>query len=73
MMKDKEKSTNHGGARYHPPNRKGGRPPHKSKGLRTVIKKHVCFQPEIFDAVLAARKEGESLSRTVNKLLKAIL
>lgn len=63
----------HGGARYHPPGRKGGRPTHQSKGLRVAVKKHIYLQPEIFDAILAARTEGESLSRTVNRLLKAIL
>lgn len=63
----------HGGARYHPPGRKGGRPTHQSRGLEIMIKKHICFQPEILDAILAARIEGESLSRTVNRLLKAAL
>lgn len=66
-------NKDHGGDRYHPPGCKGGRPTHQSRGLRVGVKKHIYLQPEIYDAILAAKTEGESLSKTVNRLLKAIL
>jgi hypothetical protein len=65
----KKKPTGWGGARHHPPGRAGGRPSHQSKGLRTVVKKSISFQPGIFDYILEAKAEGETLSGTVNRLL----